>query len=317
MRMVSGRHSAARLGIALLAASLLGGPSLADHEVGTTGGGGEPAAVGRRPPGTQGTPPAILVTPSSLSFDLYSGGHDARALHVENLGGSSLTFTVDVEQSFPVRTGPLLGRPCSSGPGGPPGPGNRLGGSQPEGSRSCTAFGVGSPLVLVYTDEAQRSPGTTLIDLALQALGVPYTAYYSDPSGFASALASQGWDLVVVDQSSYYEIGTHWEALRTYLESGGRLLVTTFDVDGSNSNPTGLWADFGAAPAGDILATALPVYRWEPGHPIFTTPESVPDFIQMAPYYYDNGDLLSVTPPADPVGGFMAFPAPGQAAIVV
>jgi len=77
----------ARFVMGLLAATWLQVPALAQHEAGATA--GQPGATaeprgGPRIPGR--IPPEIAVTPSSLSFDLYPGGHDTKPLHVQNLG---------------------------------------------------------------------------------------------------------------------------------------------------------------------------------------------------------------------------------------
>src|SRR5262245_55191600 len=320
MRMNARAHAGARLATAgILAALLFVGRSLADHEVGAgPGPGGDPrvGARGGTPRGVEGLPPVIGVTPASLSFTLPNGGHDTGSLLIENTGGTDLIWSVGIERQFHVRRTPLPTRSCSSSTE-PAGAGNYVSDPLAGWQRGCTAFGGGTPQILVYTDDGLRSPPFRHITLALQALGLPFTVFNDDPTGFGVALTSQSWDLVVVDHNGYYAVGTLWEALRAHLESGGKLLVTTFDVDGSHSSPTLLWDDIGAAPAGDLILTIPPVFRWNPAHPLFSYPESVPDFTAIQYAYLDNGDRLIVAPPSLAVGGFTETATYAEGAIVV
>ena len=178
-------------------------------------------------------------------------------------------------------------------------------------------YGFGESRILVYTDDGLRTPGNRHVDRALQSLGLPYTVFNDDPNGFAAALASQSWDLVIVDHNGYYAIGNLWEELRAYLEAGGSLLITTFDVDGSHGESTLLWQDIGASAAGDQVSVPLPVQWWQRGHPLFNTPETVPDFSLMQNYYLDSGDFLVASPATGAVAGFVSSPTAGQAAIIV
>ncbi len=42
-------------------------------------------------------PPVIQVSPTSLSADLFTGGIDTQALHIENVGGTTLDFSLAIE----------------------------------------------------------------------------------------------------------------------------------------------------------------------------------------------------------------------------
>ncbi|MBI3447292.1 MAG: choice-of-anchor D domain-containing protein [Acidobacteria bacterium] len=183
-------------------------------------------------------------------------------------------------------------------------------------SPSSSAVFSGLPTkILVYSDD-YRAPGNQYVDLALKSLGLSYTAFYNDPTSFGAALTHGGWDLVVVNQDGYYGIGQLWSELESYLNGGGRLLISTFDIDGSDSEPTTLWQTVGLTWVRD-QTTPRPVRWWNAAHPIFTAPESVPEFLQISDDYYDDGDAVGVTAPAHALAGFTAGPTADEAAIVL
>ncbi|MBI2132631.1 MAG: hypothetical protein HYT99_07455 [Candidatus Tectomicrobia bacterium] len=71
--------------------------------------------------------------------------------------------------------------------------------------------------VLVYTDDYQPSAGDTYVERALQELGISYTGYYSNPSGFCSALQGGGpWDMVLVSHNNYFQLGQCWTELEAW-----------------------------------------------------------------------------------------------------
>ena len=262
----------------------------------------------RLPTGAGGADPVISVSPSSLSASLLTGETIAQPLTVSNGGSVDLTYAVHIVSTALTTPSQFHRRECGSSPSPAPMPENVSGGPllQPQGA--CYAFGVGPQRILLYADD-DGAPGNQHIDKALQALGLAYTAYYYDATGFGSALASQPWDLVIIDQNGYYAVGSLWEELRAYLLGGGKLLISTFDIDGSNSEPTTLWATLGIASTIDVFS-ASPIHWWERSHPIFNVPESVPDFTQMQELYTDDGDEVSVGPPSRAVAGYTAISSP-------
>ena len=83
-----------------------------------------------------------------------------------------------------------------------------------------------------------------------------------------------------------------------------------------HANPTTLWATLGIVPSGDLSVPSR-VYRWNPNHPLFTFPESVPDFTDITNYYADDGDRLGVSAPSEAEAGFAQARTAGQGAIVL
>ena len=169
--------------------------------------------------------------------------------------------------------------------------------------------------VLVYSDDYVVAPSSRYVIVALNDLGINYTYYADDPYGFGSALVSQSWDLVIVDHCNYYAMGNYWTELDDYVRHGGLLVLSTFDIDGSNSEPTTLWDTLGVRWVSD-MSYPEPVYRWAPSHPIFTFLNTVDDLTSYADSYWDEGDHVAATT-GTPIAGFTTSPTEGYAGIVV
>jgi hypothetical protein len=172
------------------------------------------------------------------------------------------------------------------------------------------------PSILLYGDDTSAGPGTTYVDQALQALGLSYTGYYGDYDGFGAALLTGSWDLVVVSHNNWYALGNWWSEIEDYVNGGGKVVIATFDMDGSHSEATTLWATLGVSYFAD-MSVPQPVYWWDAGHPVFSVPESVPQFTSMSNKYIDDGDRADATASSVAVGGFTASPGANQGAIFV
>jgi len=168
---------------------------------------------------------------------------------------------------------------------------------------------------LVYSDDWYVAPSSRYVIVALNNLGINYTYYSDDPWGFAAALVSQPWDLVIVDHCNYYAMGQYWTELEEYVQKGGLLVLSTFDIDGSNSEPTTLWDTLGVRWVSD-MSTPEPVYQWMPSHAIFTFPNTVGDLTSYIQGYWDSGDHVAATT-GTPIAGFTTSPTEGYAAVVV
>ena len=264
-------------------------------------------------------PPDIAVSPSSLAVDLFTGGAATRTLTIENTGQNNLLFDLS------IAVAPFLGGPPQSvapvviqesmSPVFQEQGINRSGATAGPVRGSMRVY-AGPQKILVYADDFHRSPGDHYIDRALQHLGLGYTAYYNDPDGFGVALLSGEWDLVVVDHNSYYALGNWWSEIERVVQAGGRVLISTFDIDGSNSEPTTLWSTLGLAPHGDLFQ-ATPVHWWDRDHLLFNSPESVPDFLSMSNDYLDQGDRVEASSPASAKAGFTVAAAPNQGGITI
>jgi thermitase len=168
---------------------------------------------------------------------------------------------------------------------------------------------------LVYSDDYYVEPSSRYVIVALNDLGINYTYCSDDPWGFSAALVSQPWDLVIVDHCNYYAMGQYWNELEEYVRNGGHLVLSTFDIDGSNSEPTTLWDTLGVRWVSDMGAPE-PVYRWLSSHAIFTFPNTVGDLTSYTQGYWDGGDHVATTT-GTAIAGFTTSPAEDYAAVVV
>jgi hypothetical protein len=168
---------------------------------------------------------------------------------------------------------------------------------------------------LVYSDDYVVTPSSRYVIVALDDLGINYTYYADDSWGFSAALLSQSWDVVVVDHCNYYSMGNYWTELDDYVRSGGRLVLSTFDIDGSDSEPTTLWDALGVRWVSDMWQPE-PVYRWIPSHAVFTFPNTVGDLTSYLEDYADDGDHVAATT-GTAIGGFTNSPVADSAGIVV
>jgi subtilisin family serine protease len=264
-------------------------------------------------------PPDIALSPDSLSADLITGQTSSATLTLANTGVAELDWHLRVHPTAATL----------SAAGGPPAVTERtmlgtVAAGEPSNAPAVARlaervrYGPASAptRILVYADDPVRPPGQQDVDLALQALGLPYTAVYYNPDAFGAALVAGGWDLVIVDHETYYGLGQWWSEMEAFLKGGGRLLVSTFDVDGSNSEPTTLWTTVGLRPAEDVSNTLPPVAWWDAAHPIFTQPGTVPPLASFTNYFFDEGDKVGALS-GTATAGFTAGPAPAQGAIIV
>lgn len=177
-----------------------------------------------------------------------------------------------------------------------------------------TPYGQPELDILVYTDDGYVEPALRYVIVALNDLGKNYTHYPDDPTGFVAALTTQHWDMVIADHDNYYEFGNNWVELENYVIGGGRLALSTFDIDGSHSEPTSLWATLGVQWTAD-MPYPEPIYRWEPAHPIFNVPNAIGDLTYYEEDYIDDGDHVSATT-GTALAGFTISPTTEYAGIV-
>jgi hypothetical protein len=146
---------------------------------------------------------------------------------------------------------------------------------------------------------------------ALNDISIPFALTFSNDY-LNLSLHLYDWDLVIIDMPT---TPTDLDIIFDYIDSGGRLIMSSYIVDDIPSHP--LWAKLGFSFAADA-PDDVPIYPWNPSHRIFTTP---------APYgannftpvelYGDEGDLLTVYPNATALAGFTNTTETGNASIVL
>lgn len=163
--------------------------------------------------------PHVAITPDSLVADLYTGASTTRTLGIANTGASELVWHLSIQETAaPLSVAALRSVAASKwqvlGQVAPTGA-NRAGSSATVEAVRAAFTGVRSDeRILLYSDEVGRAPGQHYADLALQALGLPYTGIYNDPYSFGAALTSGSWDFVFVNHCNYYAVGQWWNESR-------------------------------------------------------------------------------------------------------
>ncbi len=132
--------------------------------------------------------------------------------------------------------------------------------------------------LLVYTDDWVHTTPNTFVQQALTRLGVSATVHVDgDYSGFETSLASgTSWDLVVWSGENFQVPSSTLTALLTYVQGGGRLAATYWRQLSIPTDP--LWAEMGFTYVDNYIAPPA-AYWWEPAHPVFTNPESAPEWL--------------------------------------
>jgi len=177
--------------------------------------------------------------------------------------------------------------------------------------------GGGLDDILIYADDNFHTAPNTYVDQALNALGLPYTPYYDgDHAGFEADLIGGGpWDLVIYSGENYGPPDSVFDALDTYATGGGQLICSDWDIADRPGHP--LWTTMGFTYQGEY-GPPMPIYWWEPGHQVFNSPESVPEFTSVAdPGYGTNGHRVEPMGGFDPIAGHTTpGPDPNEAALI-
>jgi subtilisin family serine protease len=171
--------------------------------------------------------------------------------------------------------------------------------------------------VLLYADDVIHVPPDSLVDQALQTLGLSYTAHYDgDWEGFEQDLETGEWDLVLVANDNFAPGTSVFDALLTYVEGGGSLVFHGWTIGDEPDHP--LWEALGFYWAGDDNDPPDPVYWWLPGHPVFNVPESVPELTAL------DGEIYGTYGQhVEPIGGealagyTVPGPDPEEAALIL
>ena len=120
---------------------------------------------------------------------------------------------------------------------------------------------------LIFDDNASYHHATT----AATNLGLTYTRAYA--ADFVTLLTSRTWDLVILDLPSNEPAGTYETALAAHIAGGGRAIGTCWE----SGSVSAMAPSFQFTPG--TYHDAVPLYRWNATHAIFTTPNAVPNII--------------------------------------
>lgn len=149
---------------------------------------------------------------------------------------------------------------------------------------------------------------------ALRDLGYPFQLFES-ADYLDDFLDSKTWGLVIIDQSNTFFSTSHFDALYAYVDDGGRLIMSYFDIDSASTHP--LWSKLGVEYSASLSGTPA-MFIWDTSHPIFNEPNdhSTVNYTSSVPFA-DDGDTLTVLPGFTALAGSTADEQDGNALIVV
>ncbi len=135
----------------------------------------------------------------------------------------------------------------------------------------------------------------------------------SDSAVLIGELGTGNWDLVSLDiPSSGMDAGVS-AAIVDYIADEGVVMMRFWNFD---TTPD-LQAAFEVVGAADYT-TPIPIMSWDDVHPIYNTPNPITTPIPASSSSWaDDGDRMTAGIGAIELGGFVATPTPGQAAIVL
>jgi hypothetical protein len=173
--------------------------------------------------------------------------------------------------------------------------------------------------VLVYTDPYVY--GNASVE-ALTNLGWPTSdVYYSDYSGFATALADgTEWDIVAVEAYYYFSLSYWGDAVDDYVNGvyggTGKTVISSFEMDDYSTHS--LWDSMGTDYVSDIYYTTYDVYVWDAGHPIWNDPNVLAGPFSVDELnYYDMGDNHDELTDGVEVAGTSDSPTTGDGIVCI
>jgi hypothetical protein len=169
------------------------------------------------------------------------------------------------------------------------------------------------PGILVYTDNILHAPGSNVVEIALQRMGLAYTVEYGSPANFNQLLSGGTWDLVIIDMSHSLMV---FDDVEAYVIAGGTLILSYWDIDGSSGGTSTLWPLLGVVPTQDVFSTP-PIYRWDLSHSLFNQPNTVPDFTSRVDTVNDNGDKFAAVAGAALLAGYTPTVQPGEGGLLL
>jgi len=171
--------------------------------------------------------------------------------------------------------------------------------------------------ILVYTDDWVHTTPNTLVQQALSILGLPATVYVNgDYTGFESALTTGGpWDLVVWSGENSTVPSSTLTALLDYLQGGGKLAATYWRQQDIPNDP--LWVEMGFTYISNYV-TPPPTYWWQASHPLFNSPESVPEWLNRVQNSGNSqGTRLEPLGNGQALAGYTTSPTANEAGIIL
>jgi len=126
-------------------------------------------------------------------------------------------------------------------------------------------------------------------------------------------LPSQAWTIVILQVHNIDLSPNEVTAISNYISGGGLLIMSYWDL----SIDPALQTIIGVSNT-ISFSDPLPISIWDAAHPIFTTPNTIGDFVSTGDAGgADNGDRLEPDTGAIAVAGFVGSPTTNEAAIII
>jgi hypothetical protein len=165
--------------------------------------------------------------------------------------------------------------------------------------------------ILVHTDYLGWNDA---VCKALRDLGLSYQPFYTRQY-LDDFLDSKSWELLIYNNVNYFPESTIYDELYAFVNTGGSLILTSFDVDSHPTHP--LWSKMGVE--WDSSLTGFPsMYFWDAFHPIFTEPNNHTMYNYTSNgAFVDDGDTVVYFEGYSALAGTTTNPQNGTATIVV
>jgi hypothetical protein len=172
--------------------------------------------------------------------------------------------------------------------------------------------------VLSYYDDC--GPSVDPVPAAVAAIPGASLTTTTTLSLFATTYDGGSWDVVIIGVYGNYIDQPLLDRANLHATGGGRVIFFYWAAAGdgltashplfTSTCPVTMISDYG---------TPLPVHTWDPGHPIWTTPNTIGPF--PLTHYQDgcglDGQHAEPTGGSIAIGGYTAAPTPNEAAIIL
>ncbi|MFW9768729.1 MAG: hypothetical protein ACFFEM_07880, partial [Candidatus Thorarchaeota archaeon] len=165
--------------------------------------------------------------------------------------------------------------------------------------------------ILVHTDYLGWNDA---VCRALRDLGLSYSLF-NTRQYLDDFVDSQSWDLLIYNNVNYFPESLIYDELYAFVNTGGTLILTSFDVDSHPTHP--LWSKMGVEWSSSLSGQPS-MYIWDASHPIFTEPNdhSMDNYTSGA-LFVDDGDTVSYSEGYTALAGATATSQSDTATIVV
>jgi len=172
-----------------------------------------------------------------------------------------------------------------------------------------------TPNILLFDNQCTGS--TSYYPQALANMGLAFTKTTTPDSFYAALTSVTRWDLVLVDAYGDSLTGPTHTALIDFIQNGGHCVLNYWGLNETLDAAFGAKQFITNSTYYAFYEIPQPVKRWNPGHPLLTTPHTIPDLTPVQNTCNIDGYYLEPLSGSTAVAGYTPTAASYQAAIVV